>query len=698
MSDVFLGNGEEEVVLESDIEIDITEDLGDTDIRVSGAVKAGPLVDEIFPDRVKKATLIKYLQDEIREVVDGSDRGNAMDMWEIWRKQRLARPMNATKNFPWPKAANSSVPAVASATNTIYASMKKAFSQRRPLFSVNTLVDSMKNAARAMTNFMDMLVESPLHINLRKTNQRIFYDQVSMGTQFIEVPWVSRRWTFKRAGGELVDKIVYDGPNVVPLRLEDVIMRANFKDLQEAPWFSMEFDFFDHELKQQAATGWFENIEMVLPQEVEKVDDDIEDEADTLGLDPRITSDYFKVYKIYKTYVFFDPIEEGDSVPIDLIIWIEIETGTILKAEYNDIGRRQIVKLPYIEIPDQPYGVGVGWYGEKLQEEIDSFHNMAANSTTLSSTQMFVTRRGSGIGPKEKFYPLKNIQVDNPKEDFIPVSFPDVSDSARASEQLARTYLEDVTGATAARRGSPNQVAKSGTSFSLEQFQASQAASIFDAIRESTEERYSEIGLLILLQLVANSDRVKENLLPLASPDDRPLIESILDMNVEDIPTKFQISVKTTKQEDTEAMKKQNMMLLGQMYDQYAQTTMPYLAAIANPQTPEAVREFAMTVLVGKGEIMKSILNNFGEIDTDDYVLYTKQYEMMLDYMNRVKDIQITQQQEQLEAQIKMMGGEGSSGEGEGINGQFGQSVQSGAGPGLTIEGVGVGAGGVEGS
>ncbi len=62
------------------------------------------------------------------------------------------------------------------------------------------------------------------------------------------------------------------------------------------------------------------------------------------------TDEHNDWFAIYECNVFWDA--DGDGYDEDLIIHIERATGTILRAEYNELGTRDYVRLPYIDIPE----------------------------------------------------------------------------------------------------------------------------------------------------------------------------------------------------------------------------------------------------------------------------------------------------------------------------------------------------------
>lgn len=616
-------------------------------------------IEGVLPNEEMQEEIAEWLISEFDDVYEGSDTQEARDHWETWRRQRLARPESKTKNTPWPGAANVAVPAVASNTNNMYAYLKAAFSRRRPLWTVESDDAAWRENAAAVTRWLDRLAESKRHLNIRQKNNLILYDLGSMGTQFVDIPWKMDRWQFKRLDEDgnpiQVSKVIYDGPSIEPLRIEDLVTRPYWTDIQKAPWVGIIHLMTWPELSQNQSNFFFENVEKIEEFFLSEYEESREVEASQLGLEMNL-SDKSRLYEIIKFYAFYDV--DNDGIQEDLIIWVERQTRTIIRAEYNELGRRPIPRGAYLQIPHQLYAVGIGWMGEYLQEEIDTLHNMRINATHLNSLQMIATKRGAGLGPKEKFFPLKQIELDNPQQDIKVLTFPDVSQSTFMGESMAKRYLEEFTGLPPAMTGQPDPVAKSGTSGMLQQFQATQGSKLADALMENAVDFESEIGMIVLLQLVANSDRVlaEGGLIEYAAEEDQDLISEVLQLEVEDIPLTFKIEVHVTEIDETEESRRQQILMLHKLYSVYSQEMLQMLQVMTSPEVPNEVKEFAAKVYSGRTALMEETLKLLNQEETDKLLPYTEHIELMLTAMEQMRDAQVGQ------ARKSIQGGQGERG------------------------------------
>jgi hypothetical protein len=260
---------------------------------------------------------------------------------------------------------------------------------------------------------------------------------------------------------------------------------------------------------------------------------------------------------------------------------------------------------------------------------------------------MFVTRRGGGIGANEKFYPLKNLQSDSPKEDFFPIQFPNTSQPNLAMINFLRELTDRTTGATNAMMGAPDSFAKTRATASGTMFLAQQGSKLFDAISENVEEAYAEIGMFIMFQLIHHKDEVD---LSLIDEEKRPLLKEVLNMSLEDVHLNFNFQITSTELDKTEEAKRQSILTLSQLYNMYGQQTLQLIqsqigmVAQINPQGVQQLIQkyqlFSEQFLVGSAKLMEKILAFF-DTDKEGYIPYTKDISMMLEMINGMKDQQL---------------------------------------------------------
>ena len=579
-----------------------------------------------------------YLQEELLSVIGATERADAEESWTRWRRQRQGLPETAKKTYPWDNASNAVPPLSLINTNGAYSFVSSSLARRKPFWEVTTQIDSLSHEAAALTNLLSVMAESKNHLNLKGVNRPIIYDLVSLGTQFIRVPWLRDEQMFKSydENGNLqqVTRIRHDSPAIIPIRLEDFMTRPYWYDIQRAPWIATRSWLMKHELLQREALGIYENVEEVLKLSSQDFDQNMKDELERHGVN---LSGYPKdMIPIYQVNVFWDI--DGDGVPEDIIVWFEPVTKTILREEYNDLGVRDIVRIPYMEMPYQLYALGVGALTDSMQEEATTLHNMRVDSMHISLLQLWAARKGSGIGPNEELRPLKLFELDDPEADLKVFKFPDVSASTLNAELVAKEYAGRATNMSDYMMGFESQGIRSRNTMGGTMFLAQQGNKIQTAIMASVEEAYSQVGQIVVFQLVKNKDKVREVLYPLVSPHDRQYLDNVLDMDVEDIPVKFNFRVRTTDVEKSQEAQRQGILTLTQLYTMYGKQVFQLLPTVYNQQVPPQVKEVAAKFFIGATKMMDKVLKFFGEEDTRDLLPYIKDIQMMVEALDNMKD------------------------------------------------------------
>jgi len=624
-----------------------------------------------------------YLQEELMSVINGSERAEMEEDWAKWRRQREIKPEVKEKTYPWNKASNAVPPLSLINTNGAFAFVSSSLARRKPFWEVTTQVDTLAKEAEALTHLLSVMAESKYHLNLRSINRTLIYDLVSLGTQFVRIPWLRDEQMFKRyddAGNlQQVARVRHDSPAVIPIRIEDFMTRPYWYDIQRAPWVGTRTWLMKHELLQREAMGIYENVEEVLKLGNQDFDDNTKEELSRRGID---LAGYPKdMIPIYQVNTFKDI--DGDGVPEDIIVWFEPITQTILREEYNDLGIRDIVRIPYFEMPYQLYGMGVGALTDSMQEEATTLHNMRIDGTHIALLQLWAARKGSGIGPNEELRPLKLFQLDDPESDLKVFKFPDISPATLNAELVAKEYAGRATGMSDYMMGFESQGIRSRNTLGGTMFLAQQGSKLQSSIMASVEDAYGQIGQIVVFQLVKNRDRVRELLYPLLNKDDQLALDNVLDMNVEDIPVKFNFKIRTLELEKSEEAQRQGILTLTQLYTMYGKQVFQLLPTVYNEQVPPQVKEVAAKFFIGATKMMDKVLKFFGEENTRDLLPYIKDIQMMVEALDNMKDERLGGMNVRRNSQeVQFVGGPGggSAPASGGFGVQTGEETPEGAG------------------
>jgi len=618
----------------------------------------------------KEEEVMGYLCSELVDVRDGADRKELEARWDKWRKQRLAIPDSGTRVTPWIKSSNVVPPLTMQKVQTVFAKLVAAFAVKKPPVAVQAVDPKDYDQGQSLERFFKGLAENRYGLDVSRKFKEIAYNVVSLGTQIIKVPFKYDSWAFKRTkngGTETVRYVRQQGPSIVPIRLEDFFTRPYWKDLQRAPWCGVRYRYFYHELKQMEGQGFFTNVDKIMGQGLTRYDDNRQAELERQGVSVGSLgqAEANQEFEVYECYCFWDL--DGDGVPEDLILWVEPDTGTLLRSEYNPLSIRDLEAMTYLENPESLYGIGICQMVEGPQETLTALQRMRLDGTQLAMLKMFLARRGAGIGPNEQLEPFKIMFVDDPIQDFRPIEFPDISQGCIIGEQMAKEDADRVSGANDYMAGFNDKIVGSNATAAGTQFLAGQANSILNSLLENVEQSMSTVYMLALYQCVANRDLVDLSWLP---EGDQEAVREVLSMNVEDLPTKFRFSVRTTDINRTDESRKQNFVMAMQMYSQYFQQSMQVLGAMVNPQIGQNadIQELLKSTYVGLTSLTSKMLEFFDIGDPDDFLPFVEQIKVELRAVDKVRE-------EQVQAMKKELNNAGSGGQGGfgGIGGGFGQ-------------------------
>lgn len=570
------------------------------EVQSPEALKSG----DVFDFDENRRNFAGYIQKEITAVRDGEDTREFLDSVAKWRRQRIARPENKTKNYPFPNSANISPPITAQKVNTIYAKALSNFSVKRPFWSGESADPAFTKNVEALARYMNIISASPFDLNLESLNRKILYDCVSLGTEFYEVVWDYKQVTYIDDSGSSQFRTLHNGPTIIPIPIEDFFTRPYWVDLQSSPWVARRFRLTRAELSERKASGRYTDVDAIMTSPTQELSDREEIENEIQGIQATPTSDYpeTELYDLYAFHAFWDV--NSDGVLEDIKGVIELETGTILRVEPNTLGIRLIGRIPYQEIPGQLYGVGVCHACEFLQDEGETIHNMRVDGLRLSMLNMYVGRRGSGIRNDETVYPGKIWLVDQP-DDFKPVSFPDLSGSSYQAENLVRDYADRITGANDPMSGFADQTLKSGGGAQAQMMMTQQASSILNAQLDTMEEYYAEMGRMIAVILAVNIDLVT---FQGVSEEDIALIKELLAVPIEELPSKIKFKIETTDAARTESAKRENYAAFMGLYTQYSQTMLQYGQLAFTPNIPPVLSMMVQRFMVGQTDIAAKMI------------------------------------------------------------------------------------------
>ncbi len=639
----------------------------------------GPKPGNFFMDLETEDELFAYIDRELAAVILNQERTEFLRRIQRYRDRRIGLPEQERKTFPWDDASNVVVPLALMQTNGMFSMLKSSFKARKPFYDVQAADPVYRAEAEGVSAALDLLIESPSYINLRKKNNKLLYDLGSLGTQFVKTRWNndSRAWKELAPDGSLLLSAMTtkNFADMDLIDLEDIFTRSYWDDPNTCPWIAHRIPYMKSELMSLGVQGTYRFVDEVLERGGDEVDEGRLELLRKLGFSPE--SEDENLFYVFEVHLSYDV--DNDGLMEEVVAWYDPVSKARLRVDLNNIGSRPVKVLRLLEVPGSMYGLGVGGLVDNLQEEINDLHNMRNDSTMLSMLQMTFVKNGVQYGLKDGLRPGAVKKLGDPKNDVFITKYPDVSMSTIAAEQILQQYSHQASAVTEDQLGFANSTIRTRETYSGSLLRAQNSSRVYAAMEESVTEGYTEIGKSLFLLLLAHRDEA-EGLIERLPEAQREGFIGALGTPVAEVESKFVFQIKTRELEQTEEAKRQAYLTLSQLYTMYSEKILQLMQMLyANQQQmqiPPQVKEAAAEIIVGATKLMEKIMRSFDEDNTDDYLPYVRNLEVMLDAMSLQKDAQLRQPRAQVEAMRKQMGEGGGPGMGSG------QGPQQGPTPG----------------
>jgi hypothetical protein len=604
------------------------------------------IMPDIFDTDEKREEALTYITEEL--TFAEQERAKKLPKWDKWRRQREGFPEHTQKDYPFPKAANVAVPLSVSNHNTLYGAAMNMFSDVDPFWHIEAMRDRDTEdlaIAEVLTRYFDLLAKSPSDLDKASVDPVINYESNSMGVMFVKVPYTKLSYTSRRLdpqSGTPTDITItqHDGPEIVPLAMEDMWYREAYRNLQTAPWVAHRLHHTWPEIQQLAEQGVYDKEAVDGLEEWYRTEPETnERSADARAEATQLPSEMWDIFEVYMFWNF-------DGMFRDCIFTLHRESKTVLREDYNPLGKRPFEPFIYLLKPFRLEGQGVGQLSEYMQDEADSTHNYRLDAMHTAIAPMLALKKTSGIRSGEKVYPSKIWFLDDPQKDWAQMAFPTPQVRiAVESEQIAIMYSQKACGANDAMGGFPDAVVKTRDSPGLQNQRLKQGTGVFSAIMATRKASYARVGELIYYQLILNKEMViaKEASIKRLSTDDLASLEKALSIDISEVPARLRFSVRTSDVEQTFEGERQNLLTRTQLYAMFFERTFPLAQQIFGPmgqqmmQAAPKLYEYLTRIYIGNCKLMEDTFRFFAEKNTQKYIPDYKRNELVLQLMQAMQ-------------------------------------------------------------
>src|SRR5579872_2153666 len=197
-----------------------------------------------------------------------------------WRKAYLGRPIEETRNFPFPNAANTVVQVIGETVDTMVARVMGLIWATHPLWAFQNYIKAQEDQEKkqneedrkTLEDFMDVMGIEPTELNLHEVEALWYTDASKLGTGFVklsvedQVEAVVTGYTEASKSISGTEKTIYAGPRVSNLRHEDVVVDARTTDFERADFVAARRTLTRFQLEERGFLGHYDpaKVEHVL--------------------------------------------------------------------------------------------------------------------------------------------------------------------------------------------------------------------------------------------------------------------------------------------------------------------------------------------------------------------------------------------------------------------------------------------------
>jgi len=540
-----------------------------------------------------------------------------------YRRAYRARPKVEVKSFPWPNASNVVIPLVAISVDAIVARFMKALLAAPDFCEVQIKRKEWEPLERGLRDWITSYVKTS---GGRDRLRALFHDTALLGDGFVKPLWTEevRQYHAYDPAGNVVEQNIpgFTGVKWHIVPADDVVAPTGFDEWDQFPWFALEYRHTWPELQKLGETGFYTNVDKLKPFLGLRPDTRVQVALENQQLSPTQSggsnspSDVAVVFELTGIFELPGPRdaetgEAGEPLYAECIICYHRESRTLLRRKYNPyFGKaRHFVRVPFLMLPHEPFGIGIAEMSVPFQEELSTVHNQIIDAATAANAGIFITTPDSSLGKNPQIFPGKVVVTENPDKDVRVVHLSDASPVLHGMMQEILHMNEARTGVSVYNLGMESGIVGSratatGTTALISQGNLRFGMSI-DDIRAAIEE--------LLYLTIQQEQQFRPEGLQL--PDG-----TVVPLPPGDVRTGVGLKLALTSESFNKDIEIQTFQLLLQMLNEYYARFMQAAALIMNPAYPPQMKAAMIQVMTGAHSVMKRLVERFDVENIDEIV------------------------------------------------------------------------------
>jgi len=413
--------------------------------------------------KVKGDVIRDVLSRAISPILDAELKNHEKFIKKIEKWNRQYRGIKPSKTYPHAKAANTATPLTRSRVDTVAVRIMDAIFSQQKIWVFRALEEWAVDLAPKIEDGVHWWAKYIAKV--RKTIFSPLLQSLKIGTGIIMVDYERRKRTtyryatsdekrtkdirtYKTPEGEDIVKVpqtIYDGPVLRAISREDFVISSDATSIYDAHLVGYRtyvpratFDF-------RVKTKYYD----ITQEDAEKIQNDELDETKRKRIadsNKEYDEDIREFVEVWRLWYRYDVDDDGEVD--DIIIDIHKNSGVVLKADYNHLffGFRPFKELVFNPIEFSFDGEGMCGILEKIQEEIDTLHNLRIDRLHQINVPVYLTRMNSEAENLKKVEPGLIVRTEEPDLDLRMLEFSDNYPSTFTEEQILTQYADQAVG------------------------------------------------------------------------------------------------------------------------------------------------------------------------------------------------------------------------------------------------------------
>jgi hypothetical protein len=545
-----------------------------------------------------------------------------------WRKIYLGTPAEASRNFPFPNAANTVVQVVGETVDTMVARVMGLLYATHPLWKFSNFSKEKDMATRKLReerrqqleSFMDIVGMEPDELNLQPVEALWWTDATKLGTGFVKVGLEQVMEAvvvgYQEAKTKGKDVTIYDGPRVTNLRHEDVYADPSVDSLDKAAMVAVRHKLYRTDLEDRAFREIYDkkvvNDIMGSPDRSTQRPserEELNDQGISAIQKPEVTAEW-DVYECY-----FPWWHNGRK--FRLVYSYHKKTKKVLRKVFNFLPKNELpVKRTRLgHRTNGLYGHGYSELLETYQEELSTTHNQRLDNATVANIRALrVSPRARALDANMELYPSGLLIGE--KDEIEAIAVGDVYPSTFKNEEMTLQLVARRAGITPAVSGSGSGgMMKRPAIYSAQGTMAVMQENNSVVGFATSEFRHAHVSLGSLLTAMygrfGTGDRDK-----MFGLNAQSLQEALQEFD----ENRLRIPVRASTGSLNQEVDKQTGVIMAGLMQRHYTAVSQMMQAINNPMIDPKTKAWMVSVVQASELLHKRVVKDFGYEQPDIYV------------------------------------------------------------------------------